>query len=228
MKESKKMNYVANLGEFSLGGMKKIKVKATFIDEILGSCPCTKEVYLEYIKDKWEKKKDEYYKNHPEEISQQIKEEADKLPSLEEDLEERKITVFLRNDNKEPVFSQHVIKGFFKNAAKAFYAVNKPLSAYKTKIDNLIFVGPDYIPIKFQGEIDINERPLRAETAQGPRVALAASESIPAGAEIEFEVMMMDPSLEPHIIDWLHYGQLNGLGQWHNGGKGRFTFELIE
>ena len=34
--------------------------------------------------------------------------------------------------------------------------------------------------------------------------------------------------LVPYIANWLNYGKCNGLGQWRNSGKGRFTWELIE
>ena len=30
------------------------------------------------------------------------------------------------------------------------------------------------------------------------------------------------------VPEWLDYGRFNGLGQWHNSGKGTFTWELIE
>ena len=49
-------------------------------------------------------------------------------------------------------------------------------------IDGLIFIAPRQIPIKFDGEMGICQRPLRAQTAQGERVALASSESIPASS----------------------------------------------
>ena len=224
-KESK----IAKLGEFSADTIDTVlNVRMTFIDQILGACPCDEEIYKTYLASEWRKKEKKYNQAHPEEITKKISEEADKLPTLEEEMEEMKLTVFLRDSDGNPALDQHVIKGFFKNAAKAFYAINKPLPAYKTKIDNLIFVGPDMITIHTDEEITVNERPLRAETAQGPRVALAASEAINAGAYIDVQIKIMDPTLLPHVMDWLHYGELNGLGQWHNGGKGRFKFEILE
>ena len=223
-KESK----IAKLGEFKANDIGTVlNVRITFIDQLLGACPYDEEIYKTYLASEWRKKEKKYNQSHSDEITKKISEEAEKLPTLEEEMEEMKLTVFLRDKDGNPAIDQHVIKGFFKNAAKAFYSINKSLPAYKTKIDNLIFVGPDLITINTDKEISILERPLRAETAQGPRVALAASEVIAAGAYIDIQIKIMDPNLEPHVMDWLNYGELNGLGQWHNGGKGRFKFELI-
>jgi hypothetical protein len=30
------------------------------------------------------------------------------------------------------------------------------------------------------------------------------------------------------VFEWLDYGKFNGLGCWHNSGKGRFSYEVIE
>ena len=68
---------------------------------------------------------------------------------------------------------------------------------------------------------------LRAATAQGERVALASSETLPAGTTCEFEVQMMRDELEPLVEEWLAYGELRGFGQWRNSGKGRFTCERV-
>ena len=119
----------------------------------------------------------------------------------------------------------------FKNSAKAFGYVGgkSKLTAYKTKIDNLVFVKERQIALQLPrgAEIGICSRPLRAETAQGPRVALANSESCPVGTVIEFTIMVMVDELMNNVIEWLDYGALNGIGQWHNSGKGRFTWEDI-
>jgi hypothetical protein len=39
--------------------------------------------------------------------------------------------------------------------------------------------------------------------------------------------MVLSDNLVPMIKEWLDYGILNGLCQWHNGGYGRFGWELI-
>ena len=102
------------------------------------------------------------------------------------------------------------------------------MKAYKKIIDGLIFVGPREIPIMFDGDVGLIQRPLRAQTAQGERVALAMSETVPAGATMEFEVKVLDRKLLPAVREWLDYGELRGLGQWRNAGHGAFTWEEIK
>ncbi|MBN2420093.1 MAG: hypothetical protein JXL81_11965, partial [Deltaproteobacteria bacterium] len=59
---------------------------------------------------------------------------------------------------------------------------------------------------------------------QGPRVSLARSDYIKQGKVIEFEIgLMPHKEINWSIIDTLlEYGQLMGLGQFRNGGYGRF------
>ena len=78
------------------------------------------------------------------------------------------------------------------------------------------------------GEMGTCQRPLRASTAQGERIALANSETIPAGSSIEFKVICLSDSYKKAVIEWLDYGSFKGLGQWRNSGKGRFTYEIVE
>lgn len=134
------------------------------------------------------------------------------------------------------------IRGFFKAAAAALNRWDKDskdsrddlakLSAFKTKIDTCLFVYPRFIPFIFPegGKIETGycERPLRADTAQGPRVALAKSELVPAGTSIEFVIACATKELEPYIPAWLDYGLCCGLGQWRNSGKGQFVWEEME
>ena len=101
------------------------------------------------------------------------------------------------------------------------------IKAYKKEIDGLIFVGPRAIHINLSGALGSCQRPLRAQTAQGERVSLANSETIPVGSSIEFEVKMLLDSHEKAVREWLDYGALRGMGQWRNSGKGRFVWEEI-
>ena len=72
------------------------------------------------------------------------------------------------------------------------------------------------------------QRPLRAQTAQGERISLANSETVPAGATCEFTVICMKPDLMKVVKEWLSYGVAHGTGQWRNSGKGRFTWEELD
>ena len=79
----------------------------------------------------------------------------------------------------------------------------------------------------YEGDIGLCERPLRASTPQGERVALAISEEIPAGATMEFTITCMDEKDLKLVREWLDYGYYRGLGQWRNSGKGRFLWAEV-
>ena len=71
------------------------------------------------------------------------------------------------------------------------------------------------------------QRPLRASTPLGERIALANSEVCPAGTTCEFDVICMIDEDAKMLEEWLDFGQFKGIGQWRNSGKGRFTFEFL-
>lgn len=207
--------------------MSKIKVKVTLIEDILGTLPADPEIYKSYIASK-----------APD--ARTITEEIEAVG--QEELYNKGMTVFPRDistEDKLPFLYNYVVKGFFKNACSAMRDADNSLSAdlkaYKKKIDNNVFVFPR--KIKLIGEdgnpitndqVTVCERPLRASTPQGDRVAIAVSESIPASTWLEFEVETLNSDLDSLVIEWLDYGKYNGLGQWHNSGKGSFTYEILE
>jgi hypothetical protein len=194
--------------------MKELKVRITFTEELLGTANSDKDIHSEFIASK-----------------------APDAPSREEEVEavgvdevERKeMTIFPRNTDGQPIMWDYQIKGFFKDACGALRKVtgteSSKIKAFKKEIDGLIFPEPRQIVIKFDGEIGTCQRPLRASTAQGERIALANSETIPAGATIEFSVKCLLDSHINAIKEWLDYGVFKGMGQWRNSGKGRFTWE---
>ena len=91
----------------------------------------------------------------------------------------------------------------------------------------MIFIKDRQNVIDINGDIGICERPLRASTPQGDRVALSRSESIPAGSTVTFTVQCLVENDLKLIEEWLEYGELHGTGQWRNGGKGRYTYEEV-
>ena len=199
--------------------MANMKVKITLLDDMLGTAPNNKEIYTDYLASKAPEGKN-------------VKDEIDTIDEPDGIEEMRQMTVFHRNpDTDQPIIFDYLVKGFFKNACSAMREVPKSesskIKAYKKKIDNLVFVAPRMIDIDMAGEMTICERPLRAQTAQGERVALSCSESIPAGSTMEIEITTLTDDLMNTVIEWLDYGKLNGLGQWHNSGKGRFSWEDI-
>ena len=200
---------------------KRIRIKMTFTEEILASLPSDKEIYNTYIASKL-----------PPEQEFDIAE----LDAIDVDREiEKGTTIFPINKDEEACIYDYQIKGFFKGSCgllreKGGKDPSSKLTAYKKKIDGKIFVFPRLIPLHVpDGEyIEICQRPLRAETAQGPRTALASSEAAPAGTWIEFDICLLSLEVEDALMQWLDYGALNGVGQWHNSGKGRFYYEIIE
>jgi hypothetical protein len=215
-----------DIGEISMK-TKILKVKITFLEPVLGTWPSNQNVARDFIASK----------------SPDAATIEDEVAALGADaVADKGMTVFPRNENGEPVLYDYQIKGFFKDSCGMLArvggktetgkkrAVNESgkLSAYKKVIDGLIFPQPRMIPIKVNGKISDCQRPLRAQTAQGERVSLANSEEIPAGSTCEFEILLMDESLENAVLEWLDYGVLRGIGQWRNSGKGRFTFDIID
>ena len=197
--------------------MKEIKVKINFFEEVLGTCSANPEIHREYIAS-----------NAPD------------APSKEEEVEalgvegvfEKGMTVFPRLEDGTPFFWDYQIKGMFKDSCGMLRKVSgtksSKVKAYKKEIDGLIFVKERKIPFHYSGEIGICQRPLRAQTAQGERIALSSSESVPAGSSITFTVICMVDSQIDLVREWLDYGTLRGMGQWRNSGKGRFTWEELK
>lgn len=207
--------------------MKKIKVKLTFKEPILGTWPANPNVAREFIASK----------------SPDATTVEDEIAALGADaVADKGMTVFPRDPDGRPIFYDYQIKGFFKDSCGMLSriggktetgkkkAVNESgrITAYKKTIDGLIFVEPRMIPIVFDGEIGDCQRPLRAQTAQGERVSLTKSEEIPAGATCEFSIVLLDESHEKAVLEWMDYGSLRGIGQWRNSGKGRFDYEIVK
>lgn len=157
--------------------------------------------------------------------------QQDELEMLPEALE-RGTTVFHRDAAGIPCLRNYQILGFLKASAQVQNGrVTGEVKNLRSKVGNQVFVSPIVLPIKNVGEIDYLERPLRAETAQGPRIALARSEQIPEGAIIECGLEVMDGGgiTEEVLRELLDYGYFRGLGQWRNSGAyGTFRYELTK
>lgn len=207
--------------------MKKLHVKLTFTEPVLGTWPSNQNIAREFIASK-----------SPDAASIE-----DEVAALGVDaVADKGMTVFPRDAEGRPVLYDYQVKGFFKDSCGMLSriggktetgkkrAVNESgkISAYKKVIDGLVFVSPRMIVIEVNGAVRDCQRPLRAQTAQGERVSLANSEEIPAGSRCEFDVLCMDDSHEAAVREWLDYGALRGIGQWRNSGKGRFTYTAYE
>ena len=207
----------------------RIRVRATFIEGVLGTAPSNPEIYRDYVGSK-----------APDAAT--IEEEVEAVGV--DEIVDKGTTVFPRLPDGTPFVYDYQIRGAFKDACgmlnkltgrdsvtgKKLKAANESskLTAYKKIIDGLIFVSPRKIPFKYDGEITICQRPLRAQTAQGERIALSSSEEIHAGAQIEFEVQCMSADQAAAVREWLDYGIFRGFGQWRNSGKGKYYWEELD
>ena len=197
--------------------MKEIKVKITLLEDMLGTASADPQLHETYIASK-----------------------AEDAPSVAEEIEaigfdevvEKGMTVFPRDKDGCPIIWDYQIKGMFKDACGMLRKVtgtrSSKLKAYKKEIDGLIFPEPRKIRISLSGPMGNLQRPLRASTAQGERVALANSETVPAGSTIIFSVLCLEDSAIELVKEWLDYGRLRGLGQWRNAGYGRFIYEVLD
>lgn len=119
------------------------------------------------------------------------------------------------------------IKAYKKVVDGNIFIKNKrtPILVPETYIDDMGVERSTYITEEDgRKHLRVFTRPLRAETMQGPRVTLAASEFIPAGAEFYCTIQMLDPSLKPAIIECLDLKQFVGMLQWRSGGKGTLVW----
>jgi len=221
--------------------MKTVKVRLTFLEPMLGTLPADEEIYRDYIATKNPDRTPDQVDAEVKALSEEVKEASDEVG--------RPITTFARitlpDGSRIPAIYGYVLKGMFKNACSALRecegTLSSELTSYKKKIDQLVFVnmnnpsGDPKSPIVLSdpsvyhdGILPICERPLRAQTPQGERVAISSSEEIPAGSTVDFEVTALNDLMFALVFEWLDYGKLNGLGCWHNAGRGRFTYEVLE
>ncbi len=127
-----------------------------------------------------------------------------------------------------------------KPAKKGAKKGPKPLKQLQDKFSRHVYVLPRKVyfytrdelaqlPHDEQGNLVLGniERPLRAITAQGPRITVVRSDLIPAGRELSFQIHVrrgkgISRALLEEILSDAEY---QGLGQWRSGGYGRF--ELV-
>ena len=201
--------------------MKTLEVKINFFEGILGTSPNNEDIYRDFIIERAKANGADI-----DELSEQ--EEVDALP-LDEEIE-KGMTVFPRDEDGNPFLYDYQLKGYFKDTCSMLRKVkgtkSSGVKAFKKEIDGLVFPNPRQIVFQ-NAKLGVCQRPLRASTAQGERVALAMSEEIAAGAYIVCEITCLIDDQIDLIREWLDYGKLRGIGQWRNSGKGRFTWEEL-
>lgn len=194
-----------------------IKCRVTLTEEALGMASNNPEIHSEYIASK---------------APDAMKREEEVASVGVDGVIDKGTTVFHRDEEGWPIVFDYHWKGYFKDAAGALRRVPgtkcSKVKAFKKEIDGLLFVQPRQIRLQLSGDMGDCQRPLRAATPQGERVALAHSETVPAGTTMEFEIMCLTEDMYQLAKECLDYGALRGFGQWRNSGKGRFVWEEME
>jgi hypothetical protein len=202
----------------------RYRVKITFLEPILGAIPGDPDLYEDYILRKAEEAG----------ISTTYaRSELETIP----DVERKGKTIFHRvngDTDGDPLLYDYVVRGFFKAACGALRRSKKTkssdIAAYKKVVDTNVFVEERHVVLQLPDGAETGElvRPLRADTAQGERVALANSETAPAGTSAEFTVKVLAGCKvnQDVLEEWLAYGRYHGLGQWRSGGWGIFEYEI--
>ena len=194
-----------------------MEVQLKLTEDILGSCPSDPYLHENYIASKapdaWSKE-----------------EEIEALGT--DAVVEKGKTIFYKDADGNPYLYDYQIRGFFKEACNAL-RVNKEylsskIKAYKKEVDLRIFIKERRIPFEGVGPMYDLQRPLRASTPMGERVALANSEAIPAGATLTFTIKAYNKEDLDLVREWLDYGEDHGLGQWRSGGYGKFSWKELK
>lgn len=208
-----------------------MKIKIRLLTEFLGTVPKNPEIYKAYVESKKPADKDD----------------EDESANVEE-IEEKGWTGF-HSDDQGLFIYEYMIKGFLKHAGNVLKA-ELGIKNLRSKLDDFVFISPRRIhlgrkepdgtkeqKLRINNDLVYNtaepppsaadgvvERPLRGMTPKGPRVTLARSDYINIGTELEFEIRLLKhPEIkEKTILELLEYGELMGLGQFRNGGYGRF------
>ena len=214
-------------------------VRVKLLEPMLGTVPKNKKVYEEYIIEKIRKElarkdlDDDQRKGYQEVLAEAEREEKETIVETDE----KGHTGFHFDPAAQQLFVyDYWIRGFLKSALDALRERknankgedNVKITAYKKLIDKQVFVYPRRILLGKDIPDGVLERPLRAETAQGPRVCLAKSDYIKAGSEFSFDIHVLNKNKMPQglLTECLRYGKENGLGQFRNGSYGQFVFQV--
>lgn len=155
---------------------------------------------------------------------------------------EKASTVFPK-DEQGLFMWDYQIKGMFKETLAVLIELGDLTTvskwAIKGAVDNFVFIEPRRIYLRRPDGTICKEpdgslqRPLRADTMQGPRIALARSEQLAPGTLLEYRVKLLK-STNPkskktltmeNLKEALAYGAVRGFGQWRSGGWGRHEVE---
>ncbi len=228
-------------------------VRIGLLEDLLGTVPKNKSVYGSYIAAKGrELMEKEQAKGIPHASGAELNGDGKAATALLEEevetiqeIEDRGHTGF-HEDEDGPFLFDYQFKGFLGESARTLKEHGKgekKLKQLQDKFKRYVFVHPRRIRLPRPGRVEgfqgkpllvvtdkgiVCERPLRAQTAQGPRVTVVRSDVILAGAELTCTLRVLSGGgiTRGCIEDVLAYGQFIGLGQWRGAGFGRF--EVLE
>ncbi len=211
-------------------GFNVMRVRLTLLTPALGTCPGDEDIYRSWVASK------------APEGTAGIEDQVAAI-GVGEVIEKGK-TVFPKLEDGTPILWAYQMKGFFKEACGFLRQVkgteSSMLTSYKQKIDGLVFPRgfedvEDAIKIDTHGQpLGELQRSLRSGFPE--RTSLACSETVPAGSTIDMDIAYLElektkkstADLGDAIREWLSYGAHKGLLQWRNGGKGKFTCDVID
>lgn len=220
----------------------------TGLTPLLGTVPYSKQVYADYILSK-----------NPEMSDEEFQAELAKVPDLEEKGWTGFLTLTGEIGGPPALSAHMFKGAFKEictamrrgDANSSAGSVSRKLRAHKKQIDQLVWVRPRFVPLLLpegrdrylltvrktadsdgeerESEFDISERPLRAQTAQGERVALARSDACPAGTQMLVNIQVRGGSIMPaHIMEWFEFLEGFGMGQWRGSGQfGNMTYSDV-
>lgn len=198
--------------------LETLSVTIRFTEPMLGTAPSNPEVYKKFIESK------KPVKHAGEDETATVEESAEQGPGY----------TMIRSDEKGLFLYDYMVKGFLKewfNVLKDNFKVRNA----RAKLVTGVYIFPRRIYLTRAGETlkeadGVLERPLRAQTMQGPRVTLAKSDLVEAGTQLSFQVKFFKNSeIKRDMLEAVlrECGQFQGLGQWRGGSYGRFEVVTI-
>jgi hypothetical protein len=203
----------------------KYKICIELQEPLLGTVPATKSIWVDHVATKLGKGMKRDGKS-PEEIEEELEKTLEGV--ADRDIVTQGLTTFYKN-NRGYYVRDFFIKGHLKEAGRVMkeHGNTKQL---RSKVVQYLFVRPRNIYVaKPTTTLDIVERPLRAQTAQGERICIARSEAIPEGTTLEYNVHVLNDVIKKSCLsELLQYGEYMGLGAWRGSGAGRFSVVSFE
>lgn len=179
--------------------------------------------------------------NNLEELLEFAKGISSEYEELLREGETQKSTVFMRDESGHAMISTHMIIGNLKenlknivnNSAKNSKAVPTKVSVGEVMAGDIKvvedFIKPSHdIVRKENGKPAICERPIRFKIMNETQSAIAMSEYLPEGTEMEFtfRIRKGSPILDA-LDELLDMGKNNGLGAWRGSGKkGAYLYKM--